>query len=81
MLSKPRTKPGPHGGLVRLYEVTYRDQSGDPTMKQRLWAYNLEHLAEKFYDAPDADGWVLVSAQTVGETGIMGRRPVHYFAS
>lgn len=74
-----RTKPGKHGTLY-LYEYTYRDVSGSPTFKARAWRYSLEHLRDAFGDAPDADGWELVSAQRVLEQGIMARVPVHTFA-
>lgn len=72
------TKPGKHGPLY-LYEVTYTDPSDDGIgqLTQRIWAYNLEHAEEKFYEAPDAEGWRIVSLARVPEGGSMHRAKRH----
>ena len=59
---KTQTKPGKYGTLYR-FELTYRDSCDEfNTGIQSVWAYDVEHAIEKFYDAPDADcGWELVS--------------------
>ena len=65
-MAKPTTRPGKFGTLY-LYELTYTDtsDSGMGELTCRLWAYNLEHAEDKFYGAPDADGWTLLSAARV----------------
>lgn len=79
-LSRPLTKTGKHGTLYR-YEITYRDYTTyneigyDAT--QRVWAYNIEHAEEKFYDAIDADGWRAVSIRRVNENGTVTGSPIH----
>jgi hypothetical protein len=59
------TKPGRHGTLY-LYEVVYRDRInsafGNDTI--RLWAYDREHLEERFYDDPD-ESWEIISVKRV----------------
>ena len=69
MAEKFVTKPGRHGTLY-LYSVTYRDRYdpavGDDTV--RLWAYNLEHVEDRFYDESsdeEGDGRVIVDVARV----------------
>jgi hypothetical protein len=70
-------KPGQHGTLY-LYEITYRDSSDVCNNgKQRVWAYNQEHATDKFYDAPDADGWVAAKIARVPPHGLMHRAIQH----
>ncbi len=80
-MTKPTTKPGKHGTLY-LYELTYTDTS-DPGMGEsttRLWAYNLEHVEDKFYGAPDTDGWTLLRAARVpADSSSMHRATQHAF--
>lgn len=80
-MTKSTTKPGKHGALY-LYELTYTDTS-DPGMGDitcRLWAYNLEHVEDKFYSAPDADGWTLLRAARVpADSNSMHRAAQHSF--
>lgn len=77
-MSKPVTKPGAHGTLY-LYELTYTDESdpGIGELKQRMWAYSLEHVSDKFYTAEDADGWTLLRAARVPVSGGMHRATQH----
>jgi hypothetical protein len=55
-----QTKPGKHGTL-KLFRIAYRDGAGCPTFTQTCWAYDREHAEERFLDAPDADGWEIIS--------------------
>lgn len=48
---------------TRAYRVTYRDGADGPTFSYLTYAYSVEHAGMKFYDAPDADGWELVSIE------------------
>ena len=81
---KPITKPGKHGTLY-LYEIAYTDRperdDGQPYYNdtQRVWAYDLDHAVEKFYDAEDSDGWRATSITRVPEGGspALRRAPVH----
>lgn len=71
-------KAGKHGTLY-LYEVTYTDPSdgGCGELTQRLWAYNLEHLQDRFYGALDADWWKMLRAARVPAEGAMSRARQH----
>lgn len=67
------TKPGKHGTL-HLYVVEYcDDHDHDNRGRHQTWAYSLEHAAEKFYDAADADGWLLLRAGRMPESGLLHR--------
>lgn len=58
-----RAKPGAHGTLY-LYAVPYQDGSDrDSCGTSRLWAYDAEHAAERFYDTDDT-GWRVNGAIT-----------------
>lgn len=47
---------------LKAYRVTYRDDSeGSPDFSYTVHALNVEHARDRFYDGPDADGWLLVS--------------------
>ena len=75
---KYQTKQGKHGTLYR-YAIDYRD-SCDKFIggTQYLWAYDIEHAEEKFYDAEDSYGWVAVSYKLVPEeTNLMHRAKAH----
>lgn len=70
------TKPGKHGTL-HLYVVEYCDAFDRHNRGQhRTWAYSLDHVADKFYDAEDADGWLLLRAGRMPESGLLHR--VHF---
>jgi hypothetical protein len=77
----PTTKPGKHGTLY-LYQIEYKDDSPEsPQFSTRLWAYNLEHAEERFYEGLDSEGWRIISIARVPESGSMHRatrhRPIH----
>lgn len=72
----PVTKAGRHGTLT-LYAVAYQEElprdaaRGLATQTWRVWAYDVEHALERWYDSEDSDGWeplsvtrVLVSTNT-----------------
>lgn len=61
-------KPGKHGTLY-LFEIKYRDEGdpASPTFEQKEWAYDPEHAEDKFWDAPDSDGWRILSITKVRE--------------
>lgn len=75
---KPVTKPGTYGTLY-LYLVRYTDTRDDccPTFQQRMWAYNLEHVEDRFYSSEDADGWKIVSIERVSADGAQHRAVKH----
>lgn len=51
---------------MRVYELEYRDADpASPLFRLRLRAHSLEHLVERFTDAPDGEGWVLERAARV----------------
>ena len=77
-MNKPLSKPGKHGTLY-LYEIVYTDPTDDcmGEMTQRLWAYNAEHLADRFYGALDSDGWEMVRYARVPVEGGMHRAAFH----
>ena len=81
MAEKFVTKPGRHGTLY-LYAVTYRDRY-DPafgTDTIRLWAYNLDHVEDRFYDESgdeEGDGWVIVDIARVHNT-LSQHRAIHH---
>jgi hypothetical protein len=63
------TKPGTYGTLYR-YIVTYTDR-GDvacPEFTQGVWAYNLEHAEDKFFDGEDSEGWKILSIRRLHDT-------------
>lgn len=64
MHAKQVSKPGRHGKLF-LYRVTY-DDYGMPG-ETRLYAYNLDHLYEKFHDDELWEGAQVVSVWPVYE--------------
>jgi len=74
----PTTKPGKHGTLY-LYEIKYTDPSdeGMGEMSMRRWAYNLEHVEERFYEGPGSEGWQIISIARVPESGGMHRAARH----
>jgi hypothetical protein len=74
---KPITKPGMHGPLFR-YAIEYRDAYDPccPIFTQHTWAYNLEHAEDRFFDAPDAEGWEILSLRRLVE-GPNHRTPRH----
>lgn len=59
-------KAGKHGTLY-LFRIGYRDNDdpASPDFVERTWAYDAEHATDKFYDAPDADGWRITSVDKV----------------
>ena len=81
MSEKFVTKPGRHGTLY-LYAVKYTDRY-DPAMGQdttRLWAYNMDHVEDRFYDESsdeEGDGWVIVSIARVLARGSQHRAIQH----
>lgn len=79
-MRRATTKPGAHGTLY-LYEIIYTDPSepGMGRMSTRMWAYNLEHVEQKFYDS--GDGWEIISIARVPEGGGSTHRAArHHFA-
>ena len=64
-MSRFVTKKGAYGALYR-YAITYTDRYDQccPHMVQCVWAYNLEHAEERFYET-DAEGWTIVSLARV----------------
>ena len=77
-MTNATTKPGQHGTLY-LYEITYTDPSDDciGELKQRMWAYNIEHALDRFYSAIDADGWKALHVARVPAEGGMHRAVQH----
>jgi len=56
----------------RRYRVRYTDESdtGCPVFSYTCRAFNREHVEERFYDSPDADGWKIVSIERVKEVSL-----------
>lgn len=47
---------------MKRYVIRYRDEAPEsPIFTVKTFAYSVEHAEEKFFDAPDAEGWVIVS--------------------
>jgi hypothetical protein len=59
-----RTKQGTHGTLY-LYSLQYKDdvEADDVGYEGtwKTWAYDATDALDRFYGAPDADGWVHTS--------------------
>ena len=49
---------------MRIYRITYRDEDpGCPLFTMRIRAADPAHAEERFFDAPDAEGWVIVKIE------------------
>jgi hypothetical protein len=48
---------------VRRFRVAYRDDCdpGCPVFSCVIKAYDRDHVIEKFHDAPDGEGWEILS--------------------
>jgi hypothetical protein len=70
MRRKQISKPGKYGPL-KLYRVHYQQAQmpDDPVPPYasliRSWGYDADHVAMKFQDAPDADGWEITNIEPV----------------
>jgi len=56
------SKPGKYGTLY-LFTVSYNDPT-DPafgTQTYQTWAYNAEHVSDKFYENEFNSGWDIVA--------------------
>lgn len=63
---------------LKLFDIEYQDESGDsPVFTQRVKAYDREHAEMKFYDSPDADGWVILRIRSVA-TPVAGTATVSH---
>ena len=63
---------GAHGVTMsakRRYRVRYTDEHDDvcPVFSYTCLAFSREHVEQRFYEAPDADGWKIVSIERVKE--------------
>lgn len=66
-MARFKTKPGKHGTLY-LHRVHYRDEGNDDNSDVvRLWAYSEEHAWDRFFGAPDAEGWEITKIERVKE--------------
>ena len=48
---------------MKRYRIEYRDDCdpGCPIFKTTIKAYDREHAVERFLDAPDGEGWEIIS--------------------
>ena len=52
---------GKRGDSVKRYRIEYRDEDPScPIFSCTVKAHDREHALERFLDAPDGDGWVIV---------------------
>ena len=60
-------KKGAHGTLYRFI-ITYKDSTDPvaPIFTTGSWAYNEEHVLDKFYDTDDT-GWKVVGVRKMTE--------------
>ena len=72
------TKPGQHGTLY-LYRITYRNAGQDDHERftTRLYAYDVEHALDRFYDGSENDGWQVVVISRARKDGLRHRETVH----
>lgn len=48
----------------RRYRIVYRDVHDHDNQHSAIWyGMNREHAALRFYDAPDAEGWEIVTIE------------------
>jgi len=67
------TKPGRYGTLY-LYIIRYTDKHdyACPIFESRMWAYNLEHVSDRFDDSDD-DGWKILTIERARDDGLRHR--------